>query len=160
MSRRYPLLIVLTVLVLAACIAGILSQFRPAFTAPFTATLTDRHGVTIQALPGVLLPSGLEAGDRLDLPAMDFSARYLVLPLVNDDAGYPGVSRSYQLEVYRGNTRFTVPISSVDLLTLSPTRPYAHLSIGSYLFNVLVFAVLALLVLWRGRERAAASLAL
>ena len=160
MLRRYPLLILLTMLVLLACAAGIWSQFQPAFTAPFTATLTDAHSVTVQALPGVPLPSGLETGDRLDLPAMDFSGRYLVLPLVNDDATYRGVSGSYPLAVHRGDKRFTVPVTSVDLLALSPTRLYAHLSIGSYLFNVLVFAVLALLVLWRGRERAAAGLAL
>lgn len=160
MSRRYPLLIVLTLFVLAACVAGIWSQFQPSFTAPFTVTLTDARSVTVQALPDVPLPSGLEAGDKLDLPAMDFNSRYLMLPLVNDGAPYPGVSASYQLAVRRGNERFAVPVTSVDLLGLSSTRLYARLRMGSYLFNVLVFAVLALLVLWRGRERTAVGLAL
>ncbi|MHB8404226.1 MAG: hypothetical protein ACYDCJ_02280 [Gammaproteobacteria bacterium] len=160
MSRRYPLLIVLSLLVLLSCAIGFWSQFMPAFNAPFAVTLTDAHSVTVQPLPGVALPAGLRTGDKLDLPAMDFSARFLILPLVNDDAMYPGASRSYQLAVRRGDARLTVPVTSVDLGTLPAAHFYTQWSIWTFAFGVLVFAVLALLVLWRGREWAAAGLAL
>lgn len=160
MSHRYPWLILLSLLVLLACAAGVWSQFTPAFNAPFTATLTDAQSVTIQPISGVPLPVGLQPGDRLYLPAMDFSARFLILPLVNDDFAYPGVSRNYQLAVRRGDKQLTVPVTSVNLGTLPATRLYLRWIAGSYMFNVLVFTVLALVVLWRGRERAAAGLAL
>ena len=160
MSRRYPLLIALTLLMLLACAVGIWSQFTPAFNAPFSATLTDAHTVTIEPLSGVELPHGLLPGDKLDLPAMDFKARFLVLPLINDDAMYSGASRNYLLAVHRGDKRLTVPMISVDLGVLPEASFYMRWAKGSYLFNVLVFAVLALLILWRGREQAAAGLAL
>ncbi|MGA9852752.1 MAG: hypothetical protein WBR15_07460 [Gammaproteobacteria bacterium] len=160
MPRRYPLLIVLTLLVLLSCACGIWSQFQPSFNAPFAVTLTDARSVTVQPLSGVPLPSGLRPGDRLDLPAMDFSARYLILPLVNDDALYPGVSHNYQLAVNRGDVRLTVPVTSVDLSVLPSEHFYTRWSAWSFIFNVLVFSVLALILVWRGRERAAAGLAL
>lgn len=160
MSHRYPLLILLSLLMLAACAVGIWSQFTPAFNAPFTATLTDAHTVTVEPLAGVELPPDLLPGDKLDLPAMDFNARFLVLPLINDDAMNPGVSRNYLLVVHRDNERLTVPVVSVDLGAVPEASSYVRWAKGSYLFNVLVFVVLALLILWRGRERAAAGLAL
>lgn len=159
-SHRYPLLIVLSLLVLLACAVGVWSEFTPAFNAPFTATLTDARTVTVQPLAGAALPDGLHPGDRLDLPAMDLSTRFLLLPMVNDDAMYPGVSRNYLLAVRRGEQRLTVPVTSVDLGTLPGVRFYARWTAGSYAFTVLVFTVLALVVLWRGRERTAWGLAL
>ncbi|MGH8397906.1 MAG: hypothetical protein ACRETA_06645, partial [Gammaproteobacteria bacterium] len=160
MSHRYPLLIVLTLLVLLSCACGIWSQFTPAFNAPFTVNLTDARSVTVQPLPGVPLPSDLQQGDRLDLPAMDFNARYMILPLVNDDALYPGVSHNYQLAVNRGDVSLAVPVTSVDLSVLPSEHFYTRWSAWSFIFNVLVFSVLALILVWRGRERAAAGLAL
>lgn len=160
MSRRYPWLILLSIVVIVACSIAIWSQFTPAFNAPFEVTQTGARSVTVQPLPGIALPAGLQSGDKLDLPAMDFDARFLILPLVNDDALYPGVSRNYQLAVNRGNAQLTVPVTSVNLSVLPAARTYTRWNTWSFIFNVLVMSVLALILLWRGRERAAVGLAL
>lgn len=105
----------------------------------------------VEPLPGVPLPAGLQAGDELLLRRLTPEARAALVGQVNLKAGL-----RYTLAVRRGDQILSVPVHT-QAMPLLPTQSLNRDS-GLALFFALL--ILALLVVWRGRDFAAWGLGL
>ncbi|HEY3860214.1 MAG TPA: hypothetical protein VGM47_11480 [Gammaproteobacteria bacterium] len=147
MRQRYGLLTLLTILVLAA--SG-LNLGMPRAGLPFVKEFRDAHTVVISRYSGTPLPEQLQDGDEIDLDATPFDARVALYTSQWDNLP---AGRTYDLAVRRAGGLITVPVTStVSTPTLSrllETQGLNALSIGP------LFSIIALILLWRGRERSA-----
>lgn len=153
--RRYLLLIPLTALALAAVTYFWVLSFHTV-ALPFTVTVTDANTGVITPMRGAALPDGIEVGDEMDLSALGPDARSAVatvtflsighhLPL---GAGYDFVLR------HDGESRH-VAVKTVELAPILSVRWFGWLtSLATTLFSIT-----GLLAMWRGRDRAAAAMA-
>ena len=157
MKRHVGLLIALTGIVLIAAVCAGLEDLNVVLrsaTLPFALQQIDAGTEAIVAVPGVALPGGLRAGDRVTLATQPLATR---LAIVN--GGYatqplpPG--RVLQFVVQRGPERLSVPVRTIHW-GASISRSDRWLRV----FGDLFFSVIALATLWRGRNRAADGLAL
>lgn len=106
-------------------------------------------GYRVRALPEVPLPPGLEAGDRLELAAMSTAARAaLVVSNLPDGFGVDVVVR-------RGEATLTVPVTAQQ----DRTRR-AQIGDATNIPIAIVFALLLLVTLFRGRDWSAWGLSL
>lgn len=151
MPRRYGLLILLTVLVILAGAYASIMAFRPS-ELPFTIDTVNAHSGIIEPVAGVPLPSGIEAGDQIDLTAQPRSTRIAIAIIYN--LGNLPLGRTYGFVIHRDGAWVTVPVTSVGLSTSTGVRWFAWTFLG---FFVLLSAI-ALLALWRGRDRASAGM--
>ncbi|MDE2271386.1 MAG: hypothetical protein KGJ94_05315 [Xanthomonadaceae bacterium] len=156
MQRRYGLSILLTALVILAGVYVAVSGMRQSrFKGlPFSVHVVDAQTAIVQPLPRLPLPPGLRAGDNIDLTALPPASRIAIdLPL-NLATLPPG--HTYNVTVRRDGAHFAIPITSVgrNAVAASLILPLAGLC-----FTVLLSAI-ALLAVWRGRDRAAAGLVL
>ena len=155
MHRRYGLLILLTALVVMACAFSGFMRFQ-ASGLPFFAHVVNAHTAVVEPIPGIPLPISLEPGDRIDLAATPLSAR-IAFTQTKLTAGFPlPQGRSYEFVSRRGHSLTTVAVETVNLSPVSGMR----LSEWAYLGFCVLLSGIALLALWRGRDRAAAGLAL
>ena len=154
MHRRYGLLILLTALVVMACAFNGFMRFQ-ASGLPFFAYVVDAHTAVVEPIPGIPLPISLEPGDRIDLAATPLSAR-IAFTQTKLTAGFPlPQGRSYEFVSRRGHSLTTVPVETVNLSPVSGMRLSEWASLGFYV----LLSGIALLALWRGRDRPAAGLA-
>jgi len=151
MHRRYGLLILLTVLVILAGAYASIMAFRPS-ELPFTIDTVNAHTGVIEPVAGVPLPSGIEAGDQIDLAAQPRSTRIAIAIIYN--LGNLPLGRTYGFVIHRDGAWVTIPVTSVGLSTGTGVRWFAWTFLG---FFVLLSAI-ALLALWRGRDRASAGM--
>lgn len=152
MSRRYPLLIVLTMLMVLALIFSGYMMFRPAGL-PFTCKIAGTRAIIIQPKSDIALPAGLQAGDRLDLAVQPQQVRVMLgIISINNYATLP-VGHTYDLVVNRNGDRISLPVTTVDWFTSNAVRWVMGLG---FAFVIWLFGI-ALLILWRGRDRTAAG---
>ncbi len=149
MPRRYGLLILLTVFVVLACAYSGFRVFHPSGL-PFSVNVVDAHTGVIEPIPGIPLPQALKAGDQIDLAAQPRSTRIAIF------AVSPPSRQTHAFVIRRGAERVAVPVKSVDINTGTGMRWYQW----AKLCDFVLLSGMALLALWRGRDRAAAGLAL
>jgi hypothetical protein len=119
---------------------------------PFSIRLQDRHTMVISPTPGIPLPAPLRDGDRIDLTRLDFETRTLL------DIQYNGrtvpAGATYSIPFERDGAAFDVVVTTVSL---PPTDVLRVVEVVSTLITFIV-AIIGLLLIWRGRDRAAAGL--
>ena len=157
MKRHLGVLIALTGIVLIAFVCGGLEDLDVVIrsaTVPFALQPIDARTEVVRAVPGVALPPGLRAGDRITLAAQPLATRFAIF-----NGGYLAQSlppgQIVHLTVQRDSQRVSVPVQTIDFAgTISRLARWLRV------FGDLVFAVIALAAVWRGRNRAADGLAL
>ncbi|MHB8425865.1 MAG: hypothetical protein ACYDB9_12085 [Gammaproteobacteria bacterium] len=119
---------------------------------PFSVNIVNSHTAVIVPIPGIPLPKAIEPGDRVDLTTTPQATRIAISRFTQfDPAG-----RTYEFAIRRGRAIVTVPVTNVDTSTGTGMR----WSEWAFFFVVVPFGGIALLASWRGRDRAAAGLAL
>lgn len=122
---------------------------------PLNITVTDARTAVITPLHGVALPPGVEAGDRLDLAALDRAARTAAIQTIDVMSGIPPAGRRYDFVLLRGTTQLTVPVVATGL---GGDRASVWVEWLTLCLAILT-ALIGLLAMWRGRDWAAAGLA-
>ncbi len=154
MHSRYGFLILLTIaVVLAVTYAGV-RTFKPSGL-PFSVDVVDAHTALIVPIPGIRLPKALKAGDRVDLRETPRSTRIAISRFVQFDDSLPA-ERTYEFVIRRGQKKVAVAVTNVN--TSAGTD--VQWSEWAFLCFVVLLGAIALLTSWRGRDRAAAGLAL
>ena len=110
MHRRYGLLVLLSVVVVAASVYAGWMVFQPTPQLPFTVRWADARQVRIEPIPG-LTPAALHAGDRLDLAAQSRATR---IALVASENTFLPATASYALRIQRGAAQISVRVGAVD----------------------------------------------
>ena len=154
MHRRYGLLILLTAAVVLAVTYTGIRIFQPSGM-PFSVSLVDSRTAVIVPIPGIPLPKAIEPGDRVDLAATPRSTRIAISRFLQSQDEVP-VGRTYELAIRRGQAIAMVPVTTVD----TSTGTGAMWSEWAFLCFVVLLGGIALLAAWRGRDQAAAGLAL
>lgn len=116
---------------------------------PFFIHLLDAHTAVIGPAQGIPFPNDLRPGDLIDLAAQTRPTRVAIDSPLNL-AGLPPGS-TYPLVIRRGHSRVTVEITSA--------RGNLEGAWAAFCTDGLI-GVIGLLAVWRGRDRAAAGLAL
>ncbi len=154
MHRRYgPSILISAIIVLSSAYFGFMVFISTGL--PLGVQVVAAHTGVIVPVPGVPLPKGLNAGDRFDLAAQPRSTRMAIAQLNSNGQPFlPG--KVYRFVIPRGPTTAAVSVRSINLKTAAGQREAAWLE----LFEALFGGVIALVAIWRGRDRAAAGLAL
>ncbi|MGA9852749.1 MAG: GAF domain-containing protein [Gammaproteobacteria bacterium] len=153
MPRRHALLMLISAFVVVCVAANCWFTFNE-HGLPFTVAVVSARTAVISPTSGLALPAGVQAGDRIDLSALDHSAR-IAISITNLQGGLPQ-GRTYQLVVQRGTRSVVIPVTTVDWGTSSSIR----FSQWGYSVYYVLLGVLALLALWRGRDRASRYIAI
>ncbi len=154
MHRRYGLLIPLTTLiVLTATYLGFMA-FRVSGL-PLAVRVVDAHTGVLVPVPGLALPAGLQAGEHIDLAAQPPSTRIAIAQLHSSGQLLP-LGQHYTFTIRRGIAAIRVPVRSISWSDAPDLGLVAWLRIFEGLFS----GSIALAVIWRGRDRSAAGLAL
>ncbi len=151
MPRRYPLLVFLSILV-AIITAYFCYTAASQSSLPFEVTLVSTRAAAIKPLRDIPLPTNLRVGDQIDLPASPRSARIALLQLILGEIRTPA-NQSYDFQIRRNETLIKVSVTSISEGSILGD---AWVSIC----ESLLAAGMALLLLWRGRDWAAAGMAL
>jgi hypothetical protein len=151
MHRRYGLLILLSAIVVAACVYGGWGSFQPGPQLPFTVRWVDAGHARIEPIPG-LTPASLHAGDRLDLTAQSRATR---IALVGSEAVKLPASAHYPLVIERGAAHVRVTVQATN----GNSGGLANWNDWLIVYTVVLYASIALLALWWGRDRAALGMA-
>ncbi len=154
MHRRYGLLILLTVLVVLAS-TYLSVAINHGAGLPFSIHVVDAHTAVVEPVPGISLPPALRSGDLIDLAALPRATR-IAISITNDYLSTLPSGRTYAFVIRRDGAAFTVPIKTGRWSVTLRSRPGYWSTLG---FGLLLAAI-ALLTAWRGRDRAAAGLAL
>jgi len=156
MQRHYTLLALLTAFITVIVIFSGYMNFKSSGL-PFAINQVDAHTAVIAPIAGLPLPAGIQAGDKIDLTALPEASRIAVgiNTLSSFLAGNLPLGHSYDFVIERPQGSVTLPITTVDL-SAGEGIPFLQW-IG--LFNIVLIAAIALLTLWRGRDRAAAGMA-
>lgn len=151
MTVRTWSLMSISIFVAACCLA---LPFVPRSSAPFdTRPLPDLRGSEI--LPsslGLPLPAGIESGDRLQYSDQPWDTRLVMVY----GTGNPPAGTTLTLNLLRGTQRLT---ATGPLVPVPQTPLIVAIIFGLSALNALL-AGLGLLLLWRGRSRAALGVAL
>ena len=154
MHRRYGLLILLTaIIVLAAAYFGFMAF--DASGLPFSVRIEDARTGVIVPLSGLALPERLHAGERFDLGVQPRSTRIAIAELVPNGQLLPS-GKVYDFAIHHGLTAATVSVRATSLEAGAGQAEQRWLE----LFEALLTGAIALAAVWRGRNRAAAGLAL
>ncbi|MGH8397909.1 MAG: hypothetical protein ACRETA_06660 [Gammaproteobacteria bacterium] len=150
MSHRYPLLILITVVMIGITgYSGYLISIRTGL--PFVAVPVNAHTAVVEQVAGIPLPAGLDAGDRIDLQASGYAARVALLPWILVETNL-SVNHRYNYALRKNNALVNVAVSSTDIGPASGGQLLAWITE----FNLVLYAAVALLLLWRARGRASA----
>src|SRR5579859_1754088 len=114
MTRRYPLLIFATLVVIVTFGYFSLTLFEPQGF-PFFANVIDARTAAITPIPGIPMPAGLQSGDRIDVSALDLAARIDLVASTFSLGNTLPLGKTVQIVIRRGGAAFTVPVSVVDL---------------------------------------------
>lgn len=148
MHQRFTLRIVISAFIVACCAYASWTKFHT-FGFPFSVTVVDANTAVIQPTPGFALPADIQAGDRIDLPALDRLTRAALTNFnlqINLSAGFV-----YHFVIQRDTHLISIPITSIDL-GVSQRVQIAYWAISVFYW---LMGVLALLALWRGRGQPA-----
>ncbi len=152
MPRHYPLRILLSLVVVGMTVfAGI--NVSKMHGLPFVVNITDAHHAMLEPIKGIAFPAGLIPGDRLDPALQPRSTRIAIM--ANIGSVLPE-DYKYNFVITRDSGPVAVPVTTVVLAQSTQERLINWIGL---LFDV-VLAGLALLVLWRGRDRAALGMAI
>jgi hypothetical protein len=150
---RHPLLSMLvSVFIVAAVVAGTWIRFHPR-TINVDIRYLDSHVAVVQPFPGVPLPPGVQAGDRIDLREQSLATRLVW------SANQGPVGEAISVVGHRGDQTLTVQVPFADQrpqLGESGLMAYAV----PWCCGAALMAAIALLLIWRGRDRAAYAMAL
>lgn len=146
---RYPVLYAaLSVLIIAATSAGIWTRFHPR-DVDVNVQFQDNHVAVAHAIAGRPLPAGVQEGDLVDLRQQSLATR-LIWTLPTRVLG-----ETIDVVGQRGGVTRTVRVTVVDHRDQPDLFWYAvPWSCGGVLM-----AAIALLLIWRGRDRAAFGMA-
>ena len=109
----------------------------------------------IVPIPGIRLAKALGPGDRVDRAATPRSTRIAIGRFSQLNDSLP-VGRTYEFAIGRGQANLNVTVTNVDTSTSTGPQWWEW---ATFCFVVLLGGI-ALLALWRGRDRAAAGLGL
>jgi len=153
MSRRYPILVILSLLVTVIS-AYFCYTATSQSSLPFNATLVDARTAVIKSARDAKLLTSLRAGDQIDLMASPRPARIALLQLILGEIRTPA-DQSYDYQIRRDGTLFKLSVTSASRgSVLGEVFSWASIC------ESLLAAGMALLLLWRGQDRAAAGMAL
>ena len=154
MTSRHLLLALFSLLLVAANLYADWMQFQPRGF-PYNGVRVGEQTLELHAFPGVPLPPGVQEGDRVDVLKQSAQSRLaLVIPKL--PIGY-----SVDAVVDRGSQSFTVPFTVVDGRGIPiPGQPDRRWYSVPQIVGTALLCAIALLLLWRGRDRAAAAMAL
>lgn len=155
MRYRYPLQVLLSIMVLVVGVYGAYRAFRPSGF-PFVVQVASARVAVIKPLAGIPLPPALRASDQIDLPALNTVSRMAVTIAINSPGQALPLGHTYDLVFQRPSGVLTVPITSVDISHSTGAR----IASLSTMCLVGLMCVFALMLLWRGRDRAAAGMGL
>lgn len=116
---------------------------------PFSIQLLDAHTAAIGPVQAIPFPKDLRPGDLIDLAAQPRPARIAIDSALN--LAFLPPRSTYPFVIRRGQARVTVEVTSA--------RGNLEGAWGALCTDGLM-GVIGLLALWRGRDRAAAGLAL
>ena len=149
---RTGLKLALSALIILSAAYNVYASFNT-WRLPFDFAVVDRHTLVIAAAPGVALPAPIAAGDRMDPTEQDFDVRTAL------DVAYNGRTmpwgRTYDLKLRHGDAEYRVSVTTQPL----PATRDLRIIQASFFTIMCFFGSLGLLLLWRGRDRAAACLA-
>ena len=148
MRRSFAILVLISVLIVACGITSSWNLFH-SHTLPFSVNVVNANTAVVNPNPGYSLPPGISVGDHIDLPALDQATRAAIA--IQGLQGLLPAGETYQFILRRGAQNVTVPV------TTAPNGMSQRERIAQWVFcaNYAIFAILALLMLWRGRGRAA-----
>jgi hypothetical protein len=152
MGRRYPLLILLTLLTVGALLYTDIMAFNR-YTLPFDISVTDAHTATISPITGIPLPPALHKGDRIDLSVLSTPARVAINVMSNAE-GNLKPNKTYVLVIDRDGALITVPVSTLTYSALGFKKWWSW---AACIYGMLL-AGISLLLIWRGRDRAAVAM--
>lgn len=154
MHHRYGLLTLLTtIIVLAATYLGFMAFHVSGL--PLAVRVVDAHTGILVPVPALALPTGLHAGEHIDLAAQPPSTRIAIAQVHSSGQLLP-LGHHYTFMVRRGSAALPVRVTSISWGAAPDLGLVAWLRIFEGLFS----GAIALAAVWRGRDRAAAGLAL
>ncbi len=155
MTRSFMLRLLVTVLVVMGGAYLVYTSSRSSGL-PFNLTITDSRTAVVSPFGGNPLPAGMQAGDHVDLPALDPAARAAAIQSAVFMSGVQPLGASYDFVLLRDGARLTVPVAATEI-----DSNRGSVWVG-WLTRCLTFltALIGLLVMWRGRDWAAAGLAI
>jgi len=156
MQRHYTLLSLLTAFIVVTAVFGGYMNFKTC-ALPIAIGVVDAHTAVIEPIEGIPMPAGIQAGDRIDLAAQSRATRIAIAININVTSleGNLPPGQTYDLAIERDNAVVMAPITTVYL---SEASGFRFLQWANFISIVLI-AGIALLTLWRGRDRAAAGMA-
>lgn len=146
MNTRLWLQLVVSLVLVGSCLA---IPFVPQSTVPFGVMTYHHQLVIVPSSQGLPLPADLQTHDALRFDKMSPSAR---LPFVTN-LGNPPVGTTLDMAVSRDGKILQVPVQFVPLPPTLTNRLTAFAAIALLWLQV----ALGLLLLWRGRHKAAAA---
>ncbi len=153
MRRGFGYRVILTLAIVAAVAVFAYTLFTPRGF-PVNAQPLDEYTFVLHPLGDLPLPPVVRDGDRVDIRDLDFDTRATII------AGKPPLGYQFDIPIERGLTKLTVPAKIVDLSGLRiPGQPSGWFQWSGLAVNLLLGAI-ALLLLWRGRDRAAFGMGL
>ncbi len=154
MHRRHGLLILLTaIIVLAATYLGFMAFNVSGL--PLAVRVVGAHTGVLVPVPGLTLPEGMYAGEHIDLAEQAPATRIAIAQLHSSGQLLP-LGQVYTFTIRRGIALRPVPVRSISWEAAPGLGLVAWLRIFEGLFS----GAIALAAVWRGRDRAAAGLAL
>jgi hypothetical protein len=154
MHRRYGLLTLLTtIIVLTATYLGFMAFHVSGL--PLAVRVVDAQTGVLVPVPALALPTGLHAGEHIDLAAQPPSTRIAIAQVHSSGQLLP-LGHHYTFMVRRGSAALPVRVTSISWGAAPDLGLVAWLRIFEGLFS----GAIALAAVWRGRDRAAAGLAL
>ncbi|HEY1991120.1 MAG TPA: hypothetical protein VGH71_01575 [Gammaproteobacteria bacterium] len=157
MQRNYTLLAALTICIVMLLSYGTFRLFQ-IWSLPLGVDIQDGRTATLQPLGGMPMPEGFRPGDQIELSAQPQATRIAILIdilSVNLGQSLPAEG-AYDFVVRRDTGPVVVTAHAIDVSSLSNFRPALCLAVSIGLLT----GVMALLTLWRGRDRAAVGLAI
>ncbi|MGH8321365.1 MAG: GAF domain-containing protein [Gammaproteobacteria bacterium] len=146
--------VILSVAIVTAAASFAYINFNPRGF-PVTAQQIDNYTIVLHARPGMPMPPGGQDGDRIDFRKMDFFTRV--------DTLIPNLPLGFEIHVpvERGRTTQIMSTKVVSFRGLqTPGQPSLVWFQWPGLGANLLLGGIALLLLWRGRDRAAFGMAL
>ena len=157
MRRHAGLLITLTIVLLLGVVSSAMVAFNVTHPSAFPFTIRDVniHTAALEPVPGIALPDGLYAGDHIDLAQQPLRTRVAIAKGQYGDLALPP-EEVYRFIVERGLASVPIHVRTIGWERVPEFRSAQWLTLFANLFS----GVIALVALWRGRNRSAAGLAL
>lgn len=158
MRRHYYLL--LTLLTACVIVLSVYGGFMVTKNSglPVEVNFMNAHTAVLNPIKGIPLPAGIRPGDQIDLTAQPLATRIVVCINILSSgltATLP-LGHTYDFVIMRDQTRVDVPVTVVRLRDASGTEAQTWIVL---IFNV-INVILALLIIWRGRNRVALGMAI